>query len=96
MAFRQEILSTLKQAKNVLSDRYGIQALALFGSYSREDANTDSDVDILVELKNPIGIRFIDLADELETLLHRKVDLVSRKGIKPKYFASIEPDLIYV
>ncbi|MBN9483396.1 MAG: nucleotidyltransferase [Bacteroidetes bacterium 43-93] len=96
MALRQEILSTLKQAKNALTDRYGIQALALFGSYSREDANTDSDVDILVELKSPIGIRFIDLADELETLLHRKVDLVSRNGIKPKYFASIERDLIYV
>ena len=96
MALRQEILSTLKQAKNALTDRYGIQALALFGSYSREDANTDSDVDILVELKSPIGIRFIDLADELETLLHRKVDLVSTNGVKPKYYASIERDLIYV
>ena len=71
--------------------------LALFGSYSRNEAVTgNSDVDVMVDFSQPIGITFIDLADELEQLLQLKVDLVSRGGIKPKYFSVIEPDLIYV
>ena len=55
-----------------------------------------SDVDILVELNQPIGFAFFDLAKKLETHLQISVDLVSRNVIKPAYFAAIEPDLIYV
>jgi predicted nucleotidyltransferase len=43
-----------------------------------------------------VGIKFIDLADELEQMLQNKVDLVSRNGLKPKYYQAIEPELIYV
>ena len=50
----------------------------------------------MVDFSRPIGIAFVDLADELEKILQMKVDLVSRGGIKPKYFAVIQPDLIYV
>ncbi len=50
----------------------------------------------MVDFSEPVGLAFVDLADELERLLRMKVDLVSRGGIKPKYFAVIEPDLIYV
>jgi predicted nucleotidyltransferase len=51
---------------------------------------------ILVEFSDRIGIRFIDLADELENIVGFKVDLVSKKGIKEKYLKSIDSDLIYV
>ncbi len=44
----------------------------------------------MVEFNDKIGIRFIDLAEEIESLLERDVDLVSKKAIKPKYFKSIE------
>jgi predicted nucleotidyltransferase len=54
------------------------------------------DIDILVEFRKPIGIEFIDLADELEEILKLKVDLVSKKGIKDKYLKSIETELEYV
>ena len=43
-----------------------------------------------------MGIEFIDLAGELEAILHRKVDLVSKNGIKPKYLEEIKKDLVYV
>ena len=62
----------------------------------RNDFSPESDIDIMVDFSRPIGIEFIDLADELEAKLKRKVDLVSRKGIKPQYFNAIEPELIYV
>ncbi len=70
--------------------------MALFGSYSRNDATEESDVDILVDFEKAIGIQFVDLADELEILLHHKVDLVSARAIKPKYLNAIKSDLIYV
>ena len=70
--------------------------MAIFGSYSREENTEDSDLDILVEFNDKIGIRFVDLADEIEEIVGLKVDLVSRNGIKDKYFKAIDPDLIYV
>jgi predicted nucleotidyltransferase len=97
MADRQTILATLKKAKPALEKKYGVKDLAIFGSYSRDTAIPGtSDVDVMVDFSQPIGITFIDLADELEQLLQQKVDLVSCKAIKPKYFNIIEPDLIYV
>ncbi len=80
----------------ILVKKYSIKGLALFGSYSRNEASETSDIDLLVDFEKPIGIRFIDLADELELLLHKKVDLVSRKAVKPGYFKAIEQELIYV
>jgi predicted nucleotidyltransferase len=97
MVNRQTILATLKQAKPSLQKKYGVKDIALFGSYSRNTAVAGkSDIDVMVAFSQPIGLAFVDLADELEKLLQTKVDLVSRNGIKPKYFTVIEPDLIYV
>ncbi len=97
MADKQTILATLKRVKPSLEKKYGVKDLALFGSYSRNTAVAGkSDVDVMVDFTTPIGLAFVDLADELELLLQQKVDLVSRGGIKPKYFSVIEPDLIYV
>lgn len=70
--------------------------MAIFGSFSRKEQTDSSDLDILVEFYDKIGVRFIDLADELENLLGFKVDLVSKNGIKEKYLKSIDSDLIYV
>lgn len=90
------IISTILKNKPVLIKKYPIKQIGIFGSIARGDFNEDSDVDILVEFNQPIGIEFIDLANELESILQQKVDLVSRSGIKPKYFKMIEKDLIYV
>lgn len=70
--------------------------MAIFGSVARREANENSDIDILVEFDGKIGSRFISLAEELETSLNSRVDLVSRKGLKKKYFDLIKKDLIYV
>lgn len=70
--------------------------MAIFGSYSRKEQNDSSDLDILVEFSGNIGVRFIDLAEELESIIGFRVDLVSKNGIKEKYLKSIDSDLIYV
>ncbi|MFD1258125.1 nucleotidyltransferase family protein [Mucilaginibacter terrae] len=62
----------------------------------RDDFTDNSDIDIVVSFDKPIGIEFVTLADELEDLLNRKVDFVSRNGIKPGYWDYIEPQMLYV
>ncbi len=69
-----------------LCRRYGIKELALFGSVTREDFRSDSDIDILVEFQP--GVRnglfaFVRLQQELEAMLGRPVDLVPKDGLKP-------------
>ena len=90
------IFEILKKHKSELVDKYELSQLAIFGSYARRQQRENSDVDILVEFNRPIGLEFIDLAEELEQILQIKVDLVSKKGIKKKYFKSIETELAYV
>ena len=90
------VLSILKTNKLLLFSKYPIKTLALFGSYARGDADRNSDVDILVELSEHDGWKFLSLADELETLLNKKVDLVSKDGVKQQYFDYFSQQLIYV
>jgi predicted nucleotidyltransferase len=92
----KNIKKTLQNNKLILVKKYGIKDLAIFGSYARNEQNQESDIDILVDFKNPVGIEFIDLAEELEQILKLKVDLVSKRGLKKEYFASILPELQYV
>jgi len=94
MSTLEEILTTLREQHELLSQRYPIQRLALFGSWARGDARDDSDVDVLVEVDPSIGLRFVDLGEELERALGRRVDLVSRRAIKPALWERIEPELI--
>jgi hypothetical protein len=94
MLTREEILLTLREQRVLLSRRYPIQRLALFGSWARGEAREDSDVDVLVEVDPAIGLRFVELGDELEQALGRRVDLVSRRAIKPSLWQQIEPELI--
>ena len=66
------------------------------GSIVRDDFSDKSDVDIIVSFSKPIGVEFIDLANFIESKLNKKVDLVSKNGVKPKYFHQFESEIIYV
>lgn len=92
----ETIIDKIRSKRAELSTHYPIERLAIFGSFARHEATSESDVDIMVEFNKPIGMQFFSLADELEKLLQLKVDLVSKNGIKPAYFAEIEPELIDV
>ena len=92
----QEIKNKLNSNREMLFGNYPIKSIAIFGSYSRREQTEESDLDILVEFSDRIGVRFIDLAEELENIVGFKVDLVSKNGIKEKYLQSITSDLIYV
>ncbi len=92
-----EILNILREIKPELVSRFAVASLGIFGSVVRDDFNENSsDVDLIVDFSKPIGIEFVDLADYIEKKINRKVDLVSRNAIRPKYFSQIQNDLIYV
>lgn len=93
----------LNQYKNKLSEQkkqllhsYPIKTLGLFGSVVRDNFNEKSDIDIIVEFTRPVGMEFIELADDLEKILQRKVDLVSRKGLRDATYEFIKNDIQYV
>ena len=96
-------MNNLKQISNIISKnkeelrrKYKISRIGIFGSFSRNEATKESDVDILVEFSEPIGLDFVLLAEELELLLGNKVDLVSSKAVKLRLKKYIEEELIYV
>ncbi|HEV7669003.1 MAG TPA: nucleotidyltransferase family protein [Thermoanaerobaculia bacterium] len=94
MATTEDIVMALRDHQAALRLRYPIQRMALFGSWARGDAREDSDVDILVEVDPSIGLRFVELGDELEKALGRRVDLVSRRAIKEEMWERIESELV--
>ncbi|HEY1009144.1 MAG TPA: nucleotidyltransferase family protein [Daejeonella sp.] len=96
MYTREAIIQKLEQAKPALIRKYPISELGLFGSYSTGNNRQDSDIDILVDFNDKIGIEFFTLAHELESIFKTKIDLVPRKGIKPHYLPYIEKSLIHV
>ena len=90
------IKQILTQLKPELTEKYFVNSIGLFGSIVRDDFTDKSDIDIIVDFSRPIGIEFIDLANYIESKLSKKVDLVSRNGVKPKYYHQIESEIIYV
>jgi hypothetical protein len=88
-------LEKLRESKAYLQSKYGVQELAVFGSFARDEQQAESDVDILVTIDQPLGVEFVDLAMDLENILQQKVDLVSSRGIKSRYLAEIKEELHY-
>lgn len=94
---REDILTILRAHKAEIQKKYPVASLALFGSFARGEQTAKSDVDLLVEFNGPIGLEVVDLVEDLEKLLGvKKVDLISRKYLKPHYRPYIEADAIDV
>ncbi len=81
---KQQVMELLRQHQAELQG-LGVRRCGLFGSFVRDEANAESDVDILVELEpEQISLKnFVDLGDLLEELFGRKVDLVTTKSLSP-------------
>lgn len=94
---RERILGVLRSFKNSQGDKYGIESIALFGSCARGEQTVDSDVDILISIKRPSLFVLSEITVLLESVLKRKVDLVSEKSrSRQEFMENIKKDLIYV
>jgi predicted nucleotidyltransferase len=88
----------IDQLKKYFQDKPVVRAF-LFGSYARDDADTGSDIDILVELDytKRIGLEFIKMKYDIEDFLDSSVDLISEKALSSyiKPYVDKEKVLIY-
>ena len=92
-----EVKAILKKHERELRERYGIKKIGIFGSYSRGEASEGSDLDILVEFEKPIGLfKFLELEEYLSDLVGVKVDLVSKKALKPHIGKRILEEVVMI
>ena len=93
---KEIILQKLKEIKPLLAEKYNLTELALFGSYSRNEQTEESDIDIMVVLQNLSYRNLCYTAYTLEEIFPgKKIQVVSRDGIKPQYFERLKKDLLY-
>ena len=94
----RSIVATLREAKPYLEQRYHVREISVFGSYARNEQNPESDLDILIDLDEPLGWDIVDLKEDLEGILGIPVDPVLKGGIsrRPGLFRAIEEDAVYV
>jgi predicted nucleotidyltransferase len=93
---REKILQRLRAALPALQREFPLRRLALFGSVVHDETSAARDIDILVDVERSIGLGFVTLAERLEELTGHKIDLISRRAIKPRLWKEIEPELIDV
>jgi hypothetical protein len=91
-----DIEKKLRTLMPLLSDRFSVERIGYFGSYSRNEQTEKSDIDILVDFRKPIGWEFFDLQELLENELKTKVDLVSIKALKEQLKDTILKEVVYV
>ncbi len=86
---RDEILHRIRANKPDLA-QFSVRSLSVFGSVARDEAGTTSDVDVLVDFTQPVGLfTFLRLQEHLEQLLGLSVDLVTRDALKPQLRSAI-------
>jgi len=93
---REEAIRELKTLKPILKEKFGVEEIMIFGSVARDEANENSDVDILIKgnIKNLFVLSNINLF--LEEKLNSKIDLGTYNSIRPFIKKRIEKELVYV
>lgn len=92
---KTNILNYLKEHYSEFKNKYHVEQIGLFGSYARDEATENSDIDIFVKMK-PSLFDMVAIKEQIENDLDRKVDIVrEHKNIKPIFLKMIQKDLIY-
>jgi len=100
MLTKEKIAEILREEYPHLASEYGVKRIGLFGSYVKGLPTETSDIDIVVEFERPIGFRFVEFTEYLESLLGRNVDVLTSAGIRgirvDRIARSIEESIVYV
>lgn len=93
---RDEIVAELKKDKTLMFEKFGVEEIALFGSYARNEQKDDSDIDVLVKLKEPKLAKLVGVLEFLEGKFHKKIDIVAKhKHLSQRFWNVIGADIIY-
>lgn len=93
-----EVIKLLRFHQSTLRERYGVMSIGVFGSWTRGQTHSESDLDLLVELEDPSLslLRFVALKNELSDLTGVPVDLVERDVLKPSIGKQILDEVVHV
>jgi len=93
-----DLLALLREQKQSLFEKFGVQSLAVFGSYVKNAHTADSDVDIFVELgpSHKTFDNYMELKFCLEDTLHRKIDLAIKESLRKEIKAEVLREAVYV
>ncbi|MBU0945059.1 MAG: nucleotidyltransferase domain-containing protein [Proteobacteria bacterium] len=93
----KDVLQILASHKEELARGYGLLKLGVFGSIARNEATEGSDIDIVVETRTPDLLRMVNLKEDLEKILHERVDVVRyRQRMNALLKKRIDKDAHYV
>jgi len=93
----EEIKKIINKHKTILTEQYKIKSIGVFGSYAKGSADKKSDIDILVKFsETPDIFEFIKLEEYLTQILGIKVDLVTKKALKPSLREEILKEIVYL
>ena len=90
------IIEKLEQIAPFAKRQFHLKTMGFFGSYATGEAKDDSDIDILVEFSDPVGLEFFDLQEYLENELHKRVDIVTHAALRPQLKKAILQQVKYV
>jgi predicted nucleotidyltransferase len=95
---KNDIIVFLQTHKDEMTQRFGLVSVGLFGSYARDEAREDSDIDIAIEIapeKKSLG-NFLGIKRYLEQQLGKEVDLGIESTLKPLAREMIAKEIIHV
>ena len=95
MLTREDILTILRDNKERFAEKYGVTKIGLFGSFARNEATEQSDVDVCVEMP-PVFFDFEAVREELEASFQRHVSIVRLRGeLRELFKEHLKKDTIY-
>jgi uncharacterized protein len=94
---RESILARLRDFKERHGEEYGLRAIGIFGSFARDEAREDSDIDVVFDTSTPNLFRTSRMRQDLEDFLGRRVDVLQLRGLtNPRLKARVEREAVYV
>lgn len=97
MKTRNEFIVTLGALKGELASRFHVKSIGIFGSVARNENTDTSDLDLIVDFSEPVGMfKFLELRDYLRLVLNTDIDLTTPRALKPAIRQAVERDVLYV
>jgi uncharacterized protein len=94
---RDAVLQELRMLKPDFEGQYGVTKIGIFGSFARNEIHKGSDVDVVVEMREPDLFYMVHIKETLEKRLKRPVDVIRYRGMMNRYLkARIDREAVYV
>ena len=97
MLTREDVLQILRENKDRFAEKYGVTKIGLFGSFARNEATEESDVDVCFETACSAPFVATHLKEEFEAIFQRSVDVLHpHQYLRPLLLRRLEREAIYV